>query len=85
MHHEFKSNIIKNFSETLGSAEQPEVTSFLPFFWATKEFYAILSTMHAYQTSYSIHCTAYSLSMLIFSWNKIILFTDKCIASSLRH
>ena len=27
--------------------------------------------MHAYQCAYSIHCTAYSLSMLIFSWNKI--------------
>ena len=27
--------------------------------------------MHAYQCAYSIHCTASSLLMLIFDWNKI--------------
>ena len=27
------------------------------------------SVMHAYQSAYFVHCTAYSLSMLIFNWN----------------
>ena len=47
------------------------MTSFLPLLEAPKEFFAVLSTIHAYQCAYSIHCTAYSLSMLIFRWNKI--------------
>ena len=59
------------FSETLGSAGQPEVTSFLPLSKASKKFHAVLSTMHGYQCAYSIHPTVYSLSMLIFSLNKI--------------
>ena len=46
------------------------MTSFLPLSEAPKEFYAVLSTIHSYQCAYSIHCTAYSLSLLIF-WNKI--------------
>ena len=48
-----------------------EVTSFLPLSEAPNEFHTILSTMHAYQRTYFIHSTASSLSMLIFSWNKI--------------
>ena len=48
------------------------MTSFLPLSEAPKDFHTVLSTMHAYQCTYSIHCTAYSLSMLIFSWNKIL-------------
>ena len=48
------------------------MTSFLPLLEARKEFYAVLSTIHAYQCAYSIHCTAYSLSMLIFCWDKIV-------------
>ena len=47
------------------------MTSFLPLSEAPKEFYTVLSTMYAYQRPYSIHCTAYSLSMLIFLRNKI--------------
>ena len=71
MHPDFESNLITNISENLGSVGQPEVTSFLSLLEAPKEFYAIFSTVHAYQTSYSIHCTVYSLSMLIFCCNKL--------------
>ena len=67
MHPEFESKLKQTFSKTLGSAGQPKVTSFLLLSEAPKEFYAILSTMHAYQTSYSINCGGYSLSMLIFA------------------
>ena len=48
------------------------MTSFLHLFEAAKEFHTVLSTMHAYQCFYSIHCTAHLLSILIFSWNKIV-------------
>ena len=71
MHPEFELNLITNIFRKFETAGQPEVTSFLLLLKAPKEFYAILSTMHAYQTSYSIHCTAYSLSMLIFCCNKL--------------
>ena len=67
MHPDFESNLITHILGSLGSAGQPEVTSFLPLSEAPKEFHAVLSTMHAYQCAYSIHCIAYSLSMLIFS------------------
>ena len=36
------------------------------------EFYTVLSTMHVYQRANSIHSTSFSLSMLIFSRNKIL-------------
>ena len=71
MHPDFESNLMTQFSESLESAGQLEVTSFLPFSEAPTEFHAVLSTMHVYQYAYSIHCTAYLLSMLISSWNKI--------------
>ena len=71
MHPDFESNLITHILESLGSAGQPEVTSFLPLLEAPKKFFAVLRTIHAYQCVYSIHCTAYSLSMLIFCWNKI--------------
>ena len=48
------------------------MTSFLSLLEAPTEIHAVLSTMHAYQCAYSIHGTAYSLSILIFSWNKIV-------------
>ena len=38
---------------------------------APKEFHTVLSTMHAYQSTYSIHSTVSSLLVLIFSWNKV--------------
>ena len=47
------------------------MTSFLCLLETPKEFCAVLSTMHAYQCTYSIHCTAYSLSILTFSWNEM--------------
>ena len=47
------------------------MTSFLPLSEAPKEFHTVLSTMHAYQRTYSIHSTSFSLLMLIFSWNMI--------------
>ena len=46
---DFELNLIIHVSETLGSAGQPEVTSFLPLPKAPKEFYAVLSAMRAYQ------------------------------------
>ena len=66
----FESNLITHIFRNFGSSEQPEVTLFLSFLDVPKEFLAAVSTMHAYQRSLSLHCTAYSLSMLIFSWNK---------------
>ena len=48
------------------------MTSFLPLSEAHEKFHtAVLTTIHAYQRTYSIHSTASSLLMLIFSWNKI--------------
>ena len=43
----------------------------LPLSEAPKEFHTVLTTLHAYQRTYSIHSTASLLWMLIFSWNKI--------------
>ena len=59
MHPDFELNLKHTFSESLGSAGQPEVTSFLPLSEAPKMFHAVLSTMHACQCAYSIHCIAY--------------------------
>ena len=59
MHPDFKSNLKHTFSETLGSAGYPEVTTFLSFLEASKEFHTVLSTMHAYQRTwliYSLYC-----------------------------
>ena len=81
MHPDFKSNLITHIFRSLGSAGQLKVTSFLLMSEASKEFHAVLSTMHAYQCAYSIHCTAYSLSMRIFSWNKIFYL----LISALHH
>ena len=61
MHPDFEPNLITHNLKSLGSARQPEVTSFLRLSEAPKGFHAVLSTMHAYQYAYSIHCTAYSL------------------------
>ena len=74
MHPDFQSNLITSFSESLVSAREPVKTSFLPLSEAPKKFHTVLSTMNAYQRFYSIHCTPYSLAMLIFSWNKIFYF-----------
>ena len=59
------------------------MTLFLPLPEAPKEFQTVLSTIHAYQRGYSIHFTAYSLSMLIFSWKKIFYLLINAIALSL--
>ena len=59
----------KHFQKTLGSVGLPEVTSFLRLSDAPKEFHSVLSTMHAYQCTYSNHSTPSSLLMLL-SWNK---------------
>ena len=55
----------------MGSTAQPEVTSFLRLPEAPKEFHTVLSTIHAFQCAYFIHCTAYSLLTLISSRNNI--------------
>ena len=47
------------------------MTSFLPLSESRKELHLVLSTMHAYQRSYSILSTESSLLMLFFTWNKI--------------
>ena len=47
------------------------MTPFLLLSEAPKEFHTVLSTMRAYQCAYCVHCRAYSLPMLIFSWNNI--------------
>ena len=58
MHPDFEPNLITDIFRKFGAARRSEVTSFLPLLEAPKEFYAILSTMHAYQCAYSIHFTA---------------------------
>ena len=47
------------------------MTLLLPLSEAPEKFYTVLSAMHAYQHTYSIHSTASSLLMLVFCWNKI--------------
>ena len=71
MHPDFESNLIKHIFRKFGvcGTTGSDITFLL--LEAPKEFYAVLSTMHAYQCAYSVHCTAYSLSMLIFNWNKV--------------
>ena len=71
MHPDFESNLITHIFREFGVNAQPEMTSFLRLSLAPKEFHTVLSTIHAYQCAYFIHCTAYSLLTLIFSWNKI--------------
>ena len=71
MHPEFESNLITHIFRKFGASGKTESDVIFALLEAPKEFYAVLSTMHAYQCAYSIHCTAYSLSMLIVSWNKI--------------
>ena len=46
------------------------MTLFLPISEVPKEFHTVLSTMHAYECAYSIHCVAYLLS-IFFSCNEI--------------
>ena len=67
MHSDFESNLITHIFRNFGVSE----TTRSDVIETSKEFYAIWSTMHAYQYAYSIHCTAYSSLLLIFSWNKI--------------
>ena len=56
MHRDFESNLVTYIFREFGSAGKPKVTSFLPLSEASKEFYAVLSTIHAYQCAYSIDC-----------------------------
>ena len=71
MHPDFESNLLTHIFRFLGSAGLPEVTSFLLLSEASKEVDTVLSTMHAYQRTCSIHSIAASQLMLIFSWNKL--------------
>ena len=59
MHPDFESNLVTHIFESLGSAVQPEVTSFFPLSEAPKEFHTVF--IHAYQRTYFIillrlHC-----------------------------
>ena len=58
---------------------EPEMTSFLRLSEASKEFQTVLSTIHAYQCAYCIHCTAYSLLTTIFSWSKIFYLLSNAL------
>ena len=71
MHSEFESNLITHIFRNFGVSGIAGSDVIFSFLGALKEFYAILSLLHAYQCAYFIHCTVYSLSMLIFRWNKI--------------
>ena len=71
MHPDFEANLITHIFRKFGSVGRPEVTSFLPLSEAPQKFHTVLSAVHANQRTYSIHSTASSLSMLIYSWNKI--------------
>ena len=70
-HPEFESNLITHIFRKFGVSRTTESRVIFALSEAPEEFYAVLSTMHDYQCAYSIHCTAYSLSMLIFCCNKI--------------
>ena len=71
MHPDFKSNLIKNIFRNFGVSQTTGSDVIFAFVRSTQGVYAILSTMHAYQFAYPIPCTVCSLSMQIFSWNKI--------------
>ena len=74
MHPNFKSNLITHILRKFGVSRTTGMMSCLPLSEAPKKFHAVLSKMHAYQCAYSVHSTAYPLSMLIFGWNKIFYF-----------
>ena len=63
MHPDFESNLITHIFRKFGVSRTTGSDVILPLSEAPNEFHAVLSTMHAYQQAYSIHCTAYSLSM----------------------
>ena len=56
------------------------MTLILPLSEAPKEFHTVLSAMRAYQHAYCILIIDANLKL-----EQYILFTDICIASSLRH
>ena len=74
MHPDFKSNLITNIFRQFGVSRTTESDIIFAFVKGTQGVLCYLSTMHAYQTWYYIYCTAYSLSMLIFSWIKMFYF-----------
>ena len=71
MHPDFEPKLLTHIFRKFGVSGTTESDVIFAFVKSPKEFYAVLSTMHVYRCAYSIHCTAYSLAMLIFSWNKI--------------
>ena len=71
MHPDFELNLIANIFRNFGVSRITGSDVILPLSEAPKKFHTVLSTMHAYQRTYSIHSPASSLFMLVFSWNKI--------------
>ena len=70
MHPDFESNLNNtHFQKLWGQPDNRKLRHFCLCQRHLKEFHTVLSTMHAYQRN-SIHSTASSLLMLIFSWNK---------------
>ena len=73
MHPEFELNLITHIFRKLGVSRTTRNDAIFAFVRGTcfREFHTVLSTMRAYQCAYSVHYRAYSLPMLIFSWNRI--------------
>ena len=74
MHPDFESNLVTHIFRKFGVSRISGSDVILSLSKAPKVLRTVFSTMHAYQCAYSIYCTANSLSMLIFSWNKIFYF-----------
>ena len=74
MHSDFELNLITRIFRKFGVSRITGSDVIFAFVsrGTYKEFHTVLNTMQAYHCAYSIHCTAYSLLMLIFGWNKII-------------
>ena len=71
MHPDFASNLTTHIFKNFGVSQITVIDFIFAFVSAPNGFHTVVSTMHAYQPTYSIHSTAYSVSILIFSRNKI--------------
>ena len=67
MHPDFELNLITQIFKKFGVSLTTGSDVISAFVRVTEGVYTVLSAKHAYMCTYSVHCTAYSLSMLIFS------------------
>ena len=67
MHPDFEANLATHIFRKFGVSRTSGSDVILSLSKAPKVLRAVFSTMPAYQCAYSIYCTVYSLSMLIFS------------------